>query len=82
MKINFQILIAVLAINCPCFASALDLIMPVSYVAVQYDPGYCSGHSPAGDEMNQGVNGYERQVKRVLEPAIEDNAAALVEKAH
>lgn len=81
MKINFRGLIVVLAISSPCFASALDLIVSVSYVAVQFEPGYCSGHSPAGYEMNQGVNSYERQVQRVLEPATEDDVAAWVKKS-
>ncbi|WP_158781158.1 hypothetical protein [Pantoea sp. BAV 3049] len=71
MKKSSLILIA-LVFGSPCFASATALSAPVSYAAALCDPGFCFGQARAGNEMTQGLTGYERQVQRVLEPATEN----------
>ncbi|MGE9553420.1 hypothetical protein ACQPT2_19975 [Erwinia amylovora] len=70
-----SLLLIVLAFGCPSFASVSGISTPVSYVAALCDPGFCFGHARVGNEMTQGLTGFERQVQRVLEPATENASA-------
>lgn len=79
MKKSSLLLIA-LAFGSPCFASMTVLSTPVSYAAALCDPGFCFGHARAGNEMTQGLTGFERQVQRVLEPATENASAPQASK--
>lgn len=65
---NLTACLVIMMISGSAFAAVTGHSGTARTASLQCDPGSCFMDTRAGNELTQGLRGYERQVARVLEP--------------
>ncbi|EXU76685.1 hypothetical protein [Erwinia mallotivora] len=74
---KYLLIILALAMGEPSVVSARSLTAQASTATVPCEPAYCIDPVIAGDELTQGMMGYQRQIQRVLESEQPDQPVML-----